>query len=122
MSRIHGFSYLEALISFALMSFILFGMDYLQIKSLKGSLAIQYFYIASIAANEINEKLSIKDVHNKCDIINEWRNQLRLILPQGEGMVSEEDTTTVTIAWGNRSLNECAATEIKKDGCLHVIY
>lgn len=114
----HGFTLIEVLISFILLSFILFEFDGMQIAAMKKTAANYYFRIASGEVDSMYERLSvIRNASGLSDQISRWQKQIKTELPNANGKVwGHFPHYGISLSWGN--ISACTKTKIGFAGCL----
>lgn len=117
--RSKGFSLIEVLISLLLISFILLGLDAIQIYSLKQARIAYYFSIASHQINNMTERLITLQHHaDLTEQIALWNRENSAVLPNSLGTVSGAfPHYIITLNWGNGS-QHCERNRIGETGCL----
>ncbi len=112
-------SLIEVLVSLLLLSIVLFGLDAMQVYSLKEA---KTTYLLSVAMNQINnasERLyALKTYEGLNEQIVAWNEENKRLLPMGFGtIVGEFPDYVVMISWGN-SKHRCSKQQIGQSGCL----
>lgn len=113
-----GVSLLEVLISLFILSFILLGLDAMEITALRDCRVAYYFTIATQQIQNIHERLyALKDKQSFSEQIDVWNKQNQELLPNGRGEVTGKyPAFTATIFWGQ--INSCHQISIGQSGCL----
>ncbi|EKD55495.1 MAG: hypothetical protein ACD_60C00004G0005 [uncultured bacterium] len=114
-----GFTLLEVLISLLLISFVLLGLDAIEVYSFR-QLKIAYFF--SLAFNQMNnmtERLSALHTYNGLDEqIEMWNRENQSLLPNGLGNVQGHFPHYIArIYWGNFP-HLCIKNQMGETGCL----
>jgi Tfp pilus assembly protein PilV len=107
-----GFTFIEILISFMLLSLLLVSIDATQLTSLREA---ESTYDFSAAANQIqNLKSQLTDNINP-EILTAWNIQNAQVLPNGLGTFS---SNKITIYWGEHKTLACEKIQLGQSGCL----
>src|SRR3990167_10372889 len=114
-----GFSLIEVLISLLLIALILFGLDAMQVYSLKQTKIAFLFNTANNQLMNMSERLlALQARDGLTQQITLWNKENQLLLPQGQGMVMGDfPYYTITLYWGNTP-QDCRENKIGESGCL----
>ncbi|MEO8402081.1 MAG: prepilin-type N-terminal cleavage/methylation domain-containing protein [Gammaproteobacteria bacterium] len=117
--RSKGFSLIEVLVSLLLISFILLGLDAMQIYSLKQARISYYFSIASHQINNMTERLITLQRHaDLAEQIALWNRENSAVLPNSQGTISGTfPHYIITLNWGDGS-HHCEINRVGEAGCL----
>ena|SRR6185437_14612624 len=117
---IHGFSFIEVLISLLLLSLLVFLVHATGFSMLQDMRSAYYLHIAVNQMNNISERLrSLGEKEGLTNQIESWKTEIQMLLPQGSGQVSGfYPTYTVFITWGEVGATVCQQNKIGRSGCL----
>lgn len=111
-------NFVEILVSFVILSFILVGIHTMQFVALKQTKATYYFNVAINQANVLRERL--KNTNDLPLILINWNKQNQDVLPNGRGLITHyPDFSMISICWGRQSAscNTCSKNTIGLSGC-----
>lgn len=119
LKHISGFSLLEVLMSFMLLSLALLGLDAMEMAALRDSRGIFYFNEATQQLQNLSERLRVLGVvSGLSEQIALWNQENQNLLPQANGIVSGVyPVYHVTISWGEQKTN-CRKNTIGVSGCI----
>ena len=121
MKQSSGFSLIEILISFLLLSMILLGLDAIQIYTLRKAHSVYFLSLATIQLNNLSERLQASNGRDLNSLWVSWNKENQAILPQGTGMIQGNFPHYVaTIFWGTRFQTVCQPYLKGKSGCLKI--
>lgn len=116
-----GFTLIEVLISLFILSLLLLGVDTMQLAALRETKNSYAFNVATQQLNVMQEQLRINKGNNMDQIMQEWNQENKLVLPSGRGMITGEyPIFDLTIFWGEDSASNCSKNKIGSSGCIHV--
>jgi Tfp pilus assembly protein PilV len=111
-----GFSLIEALISMALLTIIIIGLDAMELSALRTN---RETYLFSVAANQLQimeERLILLAGHQQiAEQIALWNHENNTVLPNGSG---EFDQSMLTVLWGEAAKERCGQKQEGLSGCL----
>ncbi len=107
-----GFTFIEILISFMLLSLLLIAIDATQLTSLRQAEAAYDF---SVAVNQIeNLKNQLTD-HTSPQTLAAWNCQNAQALPAGKGTFINN---IITVYWGDTNASTCEKIQLGHSGCV----
>jgi Tfp pilus assembly protein PilV len=122
MMRHAGFSLIEVLVSFFLLSLMLLGLDAMQITALRQAKTACYFSVATQQLNVMAERLDVLKDSDPTEQLTRWNQQNQTVLPQGRGTLSGNyPQFLLSIFWGDKNIQKCNQNKIGQSGCLHLI-
>jgi len=107
-----GSTFIEILISLLLISILLFGVDAMQILSLRLT-KIHYYY--AVAEQQMNNMIQRLSVDHTPDIAT-WNKQNQMVLPEGRGEINNK----LKLVWGNMNAEKCESNKMDYAGCLQI--
>jgi Tfp pilus assembly protein PilV len=105
-----GFTFIEILISFMLVSLLLVSIDATQLTSLREA---ESAYNFSVAANQIQNFKS--QLSNNPEILAAWNLQNSQVLPNGQGTYFNNK---ITVYWGEHKTLTCDKIQLGQSGCV----
>ena len=115
MKQSSGFSLIEILISFLLLSMILLGLDAIQIYTLRKAHSVYFLSLATIQLNNLSERLQASNGKDLNSLWVSWNKE------KGTGMIQGNFPHYVaTIFWGTRFQTVCQPYLKGKSGCLKI--
>ena len=122
MRSVAGSSLLEIIICLLILSFLLLGLDAMQLTALREAKAAYYFSVATQQLNEMTERLQTLAGENYTEQLAVWNRQNQVVLPQGRGMIQRSDSVLiVSIFWGEKEKPVCDKNKIEQSGCLRMV-
>lgn len=117
--RISGFSFIEVLVSLFIFSFVILGLDAVQVMALRKAKSAYYFSVATQQLQVIIGKLSItSDLQTA---LHHWNEQNQIVLPQGSGKIlGNYPSYQIQIYWGDTKLKNCPKNIVGLSGCLKI--
>lgn len=115
-------NFIEIIVSLFIFSFLLLGIDALQINSLHKTEGIYYFSTAVEQIDAMVERLESTRGIDQREQIEYWNKQNQKLLPQGRGEVTGSyPNYFLNLYWGSSSKQECIQNVIGKSGCAHFV-
>lgn len=120
MHRDLGFTFLEIMISLLILSFMLLGLDALQIETMKAEEASFDLSVATRQIQNMVERLQVIGEDDVSEQMLAWNKENQLVLPQGVGRVKGlYPNYKIAIFWGAKVGDECLVNHMGTSGCLH---
>jgi prepilin-type N-terminal cleavage/methylation domain-containing protein len=115
-----GYSLIEVLMSLALLSLALLGVDAMEIQSLHENRNTYFFNVAINQFQSMRDRLHVLNKNSHLDdAVSKWQNENKIVLPQGYGQViGSYPDYVVTLFWGEASHTECQKMTVSNAGCL----
>jgi prepilin-type N-terminal cleavage/methylation domain-containing protein len=111
-----GFTLIEALISMALLTVMLIGLDAMELSAMRTN---RETYLFSVAANQLQimeERLMLLAHHQDTgQQITLWNRENSMVLPDGRGSF---DQSMLTVLWGEADKERCGQKQEGLSGCL----
>jgi Tfp pilus assembly protein PilV len=106
-----GFTFIEILISFMLLSLLFIGIDATQLTSLRQA---ETAYDFSAAVNQI-ENLTSQLANASPQTIAAWNLQNAQVLPNGNGTFNNNK---ISVYWGEHNTSTCEQIQLGQSGCV----
>lgn len=117
-----GLTLLEVLISLFIFSLLLFGLDAMQVHTLRHAKASFYASVAMQQIENMIEHLKVAKGAPLEELEKKWNEQNQRILPNGRGvLMGIYPHLKIAIFWGKEEGDlECNEDKLDQDGCLHI--
>jgi Tfp pilus assembly protein PilV len=117
--KISGLTLLEVLLSLALLSFALLGMDAMEVQAFTKASEIYYFSVAANQMQIISDRLRVLGSSaGRHSLVASWQAQNLEVLPQGRGVITGSyPVYAINIYWGI-NYDPCLQTQLGLSGCL----
>ncbi|OGT37500.1 MAG: hypothetical protein A3F11_02465 [Gammaproteobacteria bacterium RIFCSPHIGHO2_12_FULL_37_14] len=117
-----GFSLIEILISFFILSLVLLGLDAVTITALREAKTAYFFSVATQQLNNLVERLTLIKNDKVTDVLANWNVENQQALPHGRGtIITHYPIYQLNIFWGDNKSMICNKNTIGNSGCLKLI-
>lgn len=115
-----GFSLLEMLISFLILSWILLSFNAMAIWSIRTNNQAYYLSQAVSQIHNMCEKLKVFGASNYQNQVANWNIENKKILPNGKGLVSGKyPDFEINLFWGQKTnQKKCGSIQFGKVNCV----